>query len=238
MAQSSIEWTDMTWNPVSGCAKVSAGCKNCYAEIMAQRLKAMGSKKYSNGFKLTLHPGELNKPLNWRKPRTVFVNSMSDLFHEDVPTEFIKRVFDTMSQCPRHRFQILTKRAERLERISTQLPWPENIWMGVSIENQERVDRIYALRTCDAKIRFLSLEPLLGRLTKLPLTGIHWVIAGGESGPKARPMKRQWVVEIRDQCRSAEVPFFFKQWGGKNKKRAGRELDGCTYNEMPFPYPE
>lgn len=234
MATSKIEWTQMTWNPVSGCTKVSTGCRHCYAEVMAFRLEAMGVKKYANGFKLTIHRNELDTPKRWKKPRTIFVNSMSDLFHRDVPEEFIGEVFATMRACPQHRFQILTKRANRLRRMGSRLDWPQNVWMGVSVEDQRRIHRIEGLRECGAKVRFLSLEPLLGPLTALPLTDIDWVIVGGESGPKSRPLEKSWVVEIRDQCVEAGVPFFFKQWGGTNKKQAGRTLDGQTYDEMPI----
>lgn len=233
MGASAIEWTEMTWNPVTGCSKISSGCKNCYAEIMAHRLQAMGSKKYSNGFQVKIHPEELDTPRRWRKPRVIFVNSMSDLFHRDMPEAFIKRVFETMSQCPRHRFQVLTKRAGRLRRISPRLPWTDNIWMGVSIEDQSQRSRLEELKNCDAHLKFLSLEPLLGPLPDLALAGIDWVIVGGESGPRARPMADEWVRDLRDQCLAAGVPFFFKQWGGKNKKKAGRLLDGRTHDAMP-----
>ncbi|RZV51655.1 MAG: phage Gp37/Gp68 family protein [Pseudomonadales bacterium] len=233
MATSKIEWTEMTWNPVTGCTKISTGCKNCYAEIMSSRLKAMGTEKYTNGFDLTLHPQEINTPRRWKKPRTIFVNSMSDLFHKGVPDEFILEVFSTMRECPQHHFQVLTKRANRLRRISKKIAWPENVWMGVSVEDKRRYRRIEGLCSSDAKVKFLSLEPLLGPLPDLPLSGIDWVIVGGESGPKARPLDRQWVIDIRDQCIETNVPFFFKQWGGTNKKRNGRELDGQIYDEMP-----
>lgn len=233
MATSKIEWTEMTWNPVTGCTKVSTGCKHCYAEVMASRLKAMGVEKYASGFQLTLHPNEINTPRNWRKSRTIFVNSMSDLFHRSVPDEFIFEVFDTMRECSQHRFQVLTKRANRLRALDPRLYWASNVWMGVSVEDRRRMHRIEGLRSTGAKLKFLSLEPLLGPLPNLQLEGINWVIVGGESGPKARPLDREWVVEIRDQCRDAGVPFFFKQWGGKNKKRAGRVLDGQIYDEMP-----
>jgi protein gp37 len=232
-ANSSIEWTDSTWNPVSGCTKISPGCKHCYAERLAKRLQAMGVENYRNGFGLTLQPQMLNLPLHWNKPRTIFVNSMSDLFHKDIPLEYIKRVFDIMGRAHWHRFQILTKRAERLAELGDQLDWPSNVWMGVSIENEDYTSRIALLRQVSAKIRFLSLEPLLGPLPKLDLSFIHWVIVGGESGPKARPVKRQWVIDIRDQCVKQNVPFFFKQWGGVNKKRMGRLLDGETWDQMP-----
>lgn len=233
MAQSSIEWTEMTWNPVTGCTKVSTGCQNCYAEAMARRLHAMGVPKYRRGFEVACHPTELETPLRWRKPKTVFVNSMSDLFHKDVPASFVKSVFDTMAKCPQHNFQVLTKRPRRALALDQTLPWSPNIWLGVSVEDKRRIPRIELLRESSAKVRFLSLEPLLGPLGRIPLAGIDWVIAGGESGPKARPMRQEWVLDIRDQCHAAGVPFFFKQWGGKNKKKAGRLLDGNTYDEMP-----
>lgn len=233
MATSSIEWTEMTWNPVTGCTKVSTGCRNCYAERMAARLKAMGAAKYAQGFKLTIHEDQLSTPFGWRKPRMVFVNSMSDLFHKHVPEEFIRKVFSTMRDCPHLTFQVLTKRASRLTQMSPRLEWTDNIWMGVSVEDRRRISRIDSLLSTQAKVKFLSLEPLLGHLGGLPLEGIDWVIAGGESGPNARPVKEEWVLDIRDQCLAAGVPFFFKQWGGKNKKRSGRHLDGRLYDEMP-----
>jgi protein gp37 len=231
--KSSIEWTEATWNPTTGCTKVSAGCQNCYAEVMARRLRAMGQPKYANGFELTLHPETLGQPLAWRKPQHIFVNSMSDLFHPEVSYEFICRVFDVMRLASWHRFQVLTKRSNRLLEMSPRLPWAENIWMGVSVEDRDQVHRIDHLRQTGASIKFLSLEPLLGLLSNLNLDGIDWVIVGGESGPRARPMEAEWVREIRDQCLAAGVPFFFKQWGGRNKKQAGRLLDGRTWDEMP-----
>lgn len=234
MADSRIEWTDATWNPTTGCTKISAGCKYCYAERMAKRLKLMGVDKYEEGFSLAVHEDELAAPLRWKKPRTIFVNSMSDLFHRDVPDEFISRVFEVMVQCPKHQFQVLTKRAGRLERLARNLPWAANIWMGVSVEDSRQLPRVDALRTTGAAVKFLSLEPLIGPLPGLDLSGINWVIVGGESGPKARPMDASWVLEIRERCRKAKVPFFFKQWGGKNKKKAGRLLDGEIYDEMPL----
>jgi len=233
MAQSSIEWTQMTWNPVTGCNKVSQGCKFCYAEVMARRLQAMGVDKYEDGFKVTLHPDALDVPFTWKKPKIVFVNSMSDLFHEKVPLSFIKKVFKVMHDCPSHTFQVLTKRAERLEELSPKLEWTPNIWMGVSVENQKVMDRIAHLQASDAHVKFLSLEPLLGPLPHLPLRRIDWVIVGGESGRQPRPMEPEWVIDIRDQCEDADVAFFFKQWGGTNKKQTGRELDGRTYDDMP-----
>jgi protein gp37 len=233
MAQSKIEWTDVTWNPTTGCTKISAGCKHCYAELMSRRLQSMGVEKYESGFSLALHEAALEAPMSWQKPRTVFVNSMSDLFHRNVPDQFISQVFEVMVRCPKHRFQVLTKRAGRLERISRQLPWADNIWMGVSVEGSEQLSRIDSLRATGAAIKFLSLEPLIGPLPQLDLEGVNWVIVGGESGPRARPMEPAWVIDIRNRCREAEVPFFFKQWGGKNKKKTGRILEGKTYDEMP-----
>lgn len=234
---SSIEWTDATWNPLTGCTKISPGCQHCYAERMSIRLQAMGQANYVNGFRLTLHEEMLGQPLTWRKPRTVFVNSMSDLFHKDVPDGFIQRVFAVMRQASRHRFQVLTKRSERLARMSSEIDWPANVWMGVSVENADYTFRIDHLRQTGAAVKFLSLEPLLGPLPDLDLSGIDWVIAGGESGPGARPMASGWVTEIRDQCVTAGVPFFFKQWGGVIKSRTGRELDGRTWNQMPGQVP-
>ncbi len=232
-AKSHIEWTEMTWNPVTGCSKVSAGCKFCYAERMAKRLQAMGVERYRNGFKVALHEDLLDAPRTWRLPRLVFVNSMSDLFHEDVPLEFIRRVFSTMIATPQHTYQILTKRSTRLRELAPELVWPPNVWMGVSVEDQRVMHRIDDLRSVPASVRFLSCEPLIGPLDNLLLEGIHWVIVGGESGPGARPMQREWVESIRRQCRRARVPFFFKQWGGVRKDLTGRELNGRTYDEMP-----
>lgn len=234
MAQSSkIEWTEMTWNPVTGCTKVSPGCKHCYAERFAKRLQAMGMERYANGFELTLHDDALELPLRWRMPRVVFVNSMSDLFHEDVPVEFIQRVFEVMERCPQHVFQVLTKRSERLLKLRESLPWPANVWMGVSVESPDYTWRINDLRETPAAVRFLSLEPLLSPIADLQLERIHWVIVGGESGPGARPMRVEWVRELRDQCQAEGVDFFFKQWGGVNKKKTGRLLDGRTHDDMP-----
>ena len=230
---SAIEWTGSTWNPVTGCTKVSAGCRNCYAERMARRLRAMGQPNYVNGFRVTLHPHALDLPLNWKNPRTIFVNSMSDLFHEEIPTSFIEKVFGVMVKAKWHRFQALTKRSERLHQLSGVLSWPRNIWMGVTVENENVIDRIDHLRNTGAAVKFLSIEPLLGPLPALNLAGIDWIIVGGESGPGARYMDPSWVVAIRDQCRRAGVPFFFKQWGGTDKKRAGRILEGRTWDEMP-----
>lgn len=236
MAQAStIEWTNSTWNPVTGCDKVSPGCKFCYAERMAGRLKAMGAYNYRNGFELTLHENVLPAPLTWPKPQIIFVNSMSDLFHSEVPFEFIHDVFQVMEEASWHQFQILTKRADRLAEIWRELPWPENVWMGVSVENQDYVHRISQLQDVPASVRFLSVEPLLGPIPNLPLDGIDWVIAGGESGPGCRPIEADWVREVRDHCQLQRVPFFFKQWGGVQKKRFGRDLDGRTWDEMPTP---
>ena len=228
-----IEWTEMTWNPVTGCSKVSQGCKHCYAERLARRLQAMGNVRYRNGFRVTLHPDLLDLPKKWKKPRLVFVNSMSDLFHEAVPFEFIARVFETMTACPQHTFQVLTKRSRRLRELAPDLPWPPNVWMGVSVENEDVLFRVKDLQATPAAVRFLSCEPLLGPLDDLPLEGIHWVIVGGESGPNARPMHPKWVESILRQCRRAGVAFFFKQWGGVHKRKNGRLLHGRTYDEMP-----
>jgi protein gp37 len=230
---SSIEWTEATWNPVTGCTKVSEGCRNCYAARMAKRLHAMGAANYRNGFKLTMHEEALRLPLEWKKPRRIFVNSMSDLFHRDVPLSFIKRVFGVMGEAKQHQFQILTKRSERLLKLDSELVWAPNIWMGVSVENADVVDRIDCLRETCAKVKFLSIEPLLGPLPFLNLTGIDWVIVGGESGPHARAMKEEWVREIRDQCVANGTAFFFKQWGGVFKKTTGRVLEGRTWDDFP-----
>lgn len=230
---SGIEWTESTWNPVTGCNKVSPGCKYCYAERMAERLQAMGQPNYRNGFELTLQPKMLELPLKWKKPQTIFVNSMSDLFHERVPNEYIQLVFGVMRRAHWHRFQVLTKRGDRLSSLSPEIEWPTNVWMGVSVENLDYLSRVDQLRSTNARVKFLSLEPLLGPLDDLKLNGIDWVIVGGESGPRARGMNIDWVTSIRDQCRRARVAFFFKQWGGKNKKKAGRLLDGRTWDEMP-----
>ncbi|HXX69685.1 MAG TPA: phage Gp37/Gp68 family protein [Polyangiaceae bacterium] len=230
---SSIEWTESTRNPVTGCSKISPGCKHCYAERMAERLQAMGQANYKHGFELTLQPRMLSLPLTWKRPQTIFVNSMSDLFHEEVPLVYMQRVFDVMRRAHWHRFQVLTKRAERLAALDAEFEWSPNIWMGVSVESAKYVARIDDLRRTRAHVRFVSLEPLLGPLPALDLRGIHWAIVGGESGPRARSMESAWVVDIRDQCRRAGVAFFFKQWGGTNKKRTGRMLDGRTWDEMP-----
>jgi protein gp37 len=233
MARSAIEWTESTWNPVTGCDKVSPGCKYCYAEVMARRLQGMGQPNYRNGFDPTLQPQMLERPLSWRKPQVVFVNSMSDLFHEKVPLSYVQQVFDVMERASWHTFQILTKRAARLEQLAHRLPWPANVWMGVSVERADYAFRIEHLRKTPAAVLFLSLEPLLGPLPRLDLGDIDWVIVGGESGHRARPMKEEWAVEVLGQCRSAGVPFFFKQWGGRNKKAAGRLLRGKAFDEMP-----
>jgi protein gp37 len=231
--KSSIEWTEATWNPSTGCDALSPGCDNCYAERLANRLKAMGRKKYANGFQLTLHPSTLQLPLQWKEPQTIFVNSMSDLFHHDVPLDYIQRVFAVMRAASWHRFQVLTKRSGRLLALSDKIDWPLNVWMGVSVESSRYKSRIDHLRKTGSHIKFLSLEPLLGPLDALNLKGIHWVIVGGESGPGAQPMQPAWVKSIRDQCNVSGVPFFFKQWGGIQKKRTGRTLDGRTYDDMP-----
>lgn len=230
---SSIEWTDSTWNPVTGCTRISPGCVHCYAERLAKRLHAMGNPRYTNGFKVTLHEDLVELPLSWRTPKMIFVNSMSDLFHVDVPLEFIQRCFRTMAKADWHVFQILTKRADRVAELAPKLEWPENVWMGVSVENERYLPRIDYLRQVPAFVRFLSLEPLIGPLPGLNLDEIHWVIAGGESGPGARPVKAEWIRAIRDRCQSDNVPFFFKQWGGVWKKRTGRELDGRTWDQLP-----
>jgi protein gp37 len=232
-ANSAIEWTESTWNPLTGCTKISPGCKHCYAERMALRLQAMRQANYANGFDLTLHENALELPLKWKKPQTIFVNSMSDLFHNAVPVDFIFKAFDVMRRADWHNYQVLTKRSQRLLELAPQLSWKPNIWMGVSVETLQYTFRIDHLRQTGAMVKFLSLEPLLWPLPSLNLEGIGWVIAGGESGPGARPMDPAWVLEIRDQCLDARVPFFFKQWGGTRKKKAGRELEGRTWDEMP-----
>jgi len=234
MAQKSkIEWTESTWNPVTGCTKISIGCQNCYAERIALRLKAAGSRNYANGFRVTLHPHVLKIPLHWKQPHTIFVNSMSDLFHRDVSLDFILKIFDVMCQASHHKFQVLTKRSLRLLQLSRKLPWPQNVWMGVTVENADCTFRMDHLRQTPAAIKFISFEPLLAPIPNIGLEGIDWVIVGGESGPGARPMLREWAVDIREQCLAAGVPFFFKQWGGANKKKTGRTLDGRTWNQMP-----
>lgn len=230
---SNIEWTEATWNPVTGCTKISPGCKFCYAEVMAHRLRAMAQPRYRNGFEVTLQPDTVELPLRWRKPRTIFLNSMSDLFHSDIPDEYIERVFATMAKANWHTFQVLTKRSERLGQLSSRLPWPRNVWMGVSVEDQKRTARIADLVSTPAQVRFLSVEPMLEAIPDLPLNGVHWVIVGGESGRTPRAIDIAWARNIRDQCVRAGVAFFFKQWGGTNKKRAGRVLDGQVWGQMP-----
>lgn len=241
MADSSIEWTDATWNPTTGCDRTSPGCAACYALTMAGRLKAMGQAKYQNdgdprtsgpGFALTLHPDTLDLPRRWTRPRMIFVNSMSDLFHRDVPLDFIRQVFVTMRETPQHTYQVLTKRSKRLAQLAEQIDWPANVWMGVSVENQAYGFRVDHLRTVPAAVRFLSLEPLLGPVV-VDLHGIDWVIAGGESGTRARPVDETWVTAVRDACVSSGTPFFFKQWGGRSPKSGGRLLDGHTWDEYP-----
>jgi len=234
MGTSKIEWTESTWNPVTGCTKISSGCKNCYAERIARRLKMMGQPNYVNGFQVTLHEHVLEHPLQWKRPQTIFVNSMSDLFHEQIPYSFIVKVFDIMKQAHWHQFQILTKRSSRLKKLAPKLEWPQNVWIGVSVENEETKFRIDDLRNIPAVVRFLSLEPLIGPLASLELSNIDWVIVGGESGPGARLIKKEWVIQIKEKCIEQNVPFFFKQWGGINKKKAGRLLEGRTWDEMPI----
>ncbi len=234
MTKSKIEWTETTWNPLTGCTKISTGCAHCYAETMALRLQAMGSPNYRNGFKLTMHPHMLLTPYTWKKPRLIFVNSMSDLFHEDVPFKFIEQVFTTIKDTPQHTYQVLTKRSTRLKKIAKELEWPKNLWIGVSIENDDYCYRAKNLCDVQGTVRFLSLEPLLGALPSLDLRNIDWVIVGGESGAKARPIEQRWVLDIRDRCVRSNVPFFFKQWGGRNKKVAGRKLEGRYWDESPL----
>lgn len=240
--RSSIEWTEVTWNPTTGCDKTSPGCDNCYALTLAKRLRAMGQAKYQNdgdprtsgpGFALTVHEDALAAPHRWKSPRLIFVNSMSDLFHPDVPLDFIQQVFTVMSETPQHTYQVLTKRSKRLAGVASELDWPANVWMGVSVETDRYAFRLDHLRSVDAAVRFVSAEPLLGPLTNLDLTSIDWLIAGGESGASARPMDEAWVRDLRDQCGAAGVAFFFKQWGGRTPKAGGRELDGALYDEMP-----
>jgi len=231
--KSSIEWTDSTWNPVTGCTKVSPGCNHCYAETFAERWRGIPGHPYEQGFDLRIWSNRLDQPLSWKKPRNVFVNSMSDLFHDKIPLSFIKQVFDVMGKASWHTFQVLTKRAERLSNLAQQLPWPKNVWMGVSVESADYLWRINHLNKVPAKIRFLSVEPLIGRVGAIDLKQIDWVIVGGESGPGSRPMDPEWVEEIRDQCLRKNVPFFFKQWGGVQKKKTGRVLNGRTWDDMP-----
>lgn len=231
--RSDIEWTDATWNPVLGCTKISPGCKHCYAETFSERFRGTPGHPFEHGFDLRLVPDALERPLSWRRGRRIFVNSMSDLFHDRIELDYIQRVFGVMERCPQHQFQVLTKRAERLREVADRLPWPSNVWMGVSVESQRYTSRIEALQHVPAKVRFLSLEPLLGPIDALPLDSIDWVIVGGESGRTPRPMQAEWVRSIRQQCEDREVAFFFKQWGGRNKRAAGRELDGKEWNAMP-----
>lgn len=233
MAMTTIEWTEATWNPVTGCTKFSSGCQNCYAERMTRRLKAMGQPKYRNGFKVTVHPQALTVPLAWRKPRMVFVNSMSDLFHEEVPDDFILQVFDVMREACWHTFQVLTKRPHRLKELNGSVRWPGNVWMGVTVEEGAYTDRLELLKASDAEVKFVSFEPLLSSISNPDLDGIDWAIVGGESGPGARAIELQWVLDIRDECVRKSVPFFFKQWGGKRKIKAGRLLEGREWNQLP-----
>ncbi len=233
MTKSRIEWTESTWNPVTGCTKISLGCKNCYAERMALRLQAMGQPNYTNGFDVSIHEHVLELPLKWKKPQTIFVNSMSDLFHKNVPTSFIKKMFKVMNGANWHRYQVLTKRSGRLRILASKLNWQQHIWMGVTVESKEYTHRIDDLRQTKAKVKFLSLEPLLGPIPKINLSGMDWVIVGGESGPGARPIKEEWVIDIKNQCQKEDVPFFFKQWGGVNKKKTGRKLEGRYWDEIP-----
>ena len=234
MAENSkIEWTESTWNPVTGCAKISDGCANCYAEKLALRLKEMGQKKYSNGFNITLHPETINEPLKWKKPRMVFVCSMSDLFHKDIPDYFILKVFETMNNAGRHIFQVLTKRPQRLFEIRNEINWTDNIWIGTTVESEKYAYRIKYIKDIPARIKFLSLEPLLSPVSNISLDGIDWVIVGGESGPVSRPVKKEWITDIKDKCEDNGIPFFFKQWGGVNRKKADNELDGKIFTEMP-----
>jgi len=230
---SSIEWTEATWNPVTGCSRISAGCAHCYAERFALRLQAAGVAKYRNGFRVSTHEKELLTPQSWRKPHMVFLCSMGDLFHAEVPAGFIRRVFEVMTRCRQHVFQVLTKRGKRLKALAPRLPWPENVWMGVTVEDGHAVSRIDDLRAVPARVRFLSCEPLIADTGHLRLDGIHWVIVGGESGPGARVMKPEWVKSVRRQCETAGVAFYFKQWGGTRKHLKGRVLDGRTWDEMP-----
>lgn len=233
MSKSKIEWTESTWNPVSGCTKISNGCENCYAERMAKRLQAMGTRGYENGFEVTLHPHSLEKPLKLKKPQMIFVNSMSDMFHKDIPDEYIMKIFDVMNRAHWHTFQVLTKRPERLAQMADKLNWTDNIWMGVTVESNDYVDRVNYLRNLNIKIKFLSVEPLIDSVGKMDYTGIDWVIVGGESGYGCREIKKEWVLEVKDKCEKNNIPFFFKQWGGVNKKKKGRLLDGKIYDGMP-----
>ncbi len=233
MQKTKIEWTESTWNPITGCTKISLGCQNCYAERMAKRLKAMGQENYKNGFDIAIHEHVFEYPLKWKKPRVIFVNSMSDLFHEDIPFEVIQKIFNVMNKAHWHTFQILTKRADRLAEFADKLNWSDNIWMGVTVESAKYKTRIDYLRNVQSKIKFLSIEPLIEPVGELNLENIDWVIVGGESGPKSRPIEKDWVREVRDQCIKDKVPFFFKQWGGVNKKKNGKTLDDRIWDEMP-----
>ena len=237
MATTKIEWTESTWNPITGCTKISSGCKFCYAEIMARRLRAMGQEKYKNGFRLTLHPETLREPYLWKKPKMIFVNSMSDLFHKDVPIDYIRNIFNIIKDNPHHVFQVLTKRADILRYYDSEgfLEWPHNLWMGVTVENADVVYRIDHLRNTGARVKFLSCEPLLTAIPNMNLQNIDWVNVGGESGRTPRPIKPEWVEQIKLQCQNHNTAFYFKQWGGTNKKKNGRLLDGKEYNEMPKP---
>lgn len=230
---SKIEWTESSWNPVTGCTKVSPGCLHCYAERMALRLQAMGNRNYLNGFQVTTHEAALGTPERWRTPRMIFVNSMSDLFHEDIPDDFIQRVFAVMNRVDRHVFQVLTKRSDRLMELAPRLAWTKNIWAGVTVESRDYLNRLDDLKKVPSSVRFVSFEPLLGLIENADLSGIDWVIVGGESGPGARPMKKEWAISLRSACLSQGIPFFFKQWGGVNKKKAGRELEGQTWSQIP-----
>jgi protein gp37 len=236
MATTKIEWTESTWNPITGCTKLTSGCKYCYAEVMANRLQAMGQEKYKNGFQLALHSETLNEPYNWKKPKMIFVNSMSDLFHKDVPVKYIQQIFKVMNENPQHVFQVLTKRADVLSYYDSEglLNWSHNIWMGVTVEDAANTERIDFLRKTGARVKFLSCEPLLSDLPNLNLRHIDWVIVGGESGRSPRPIKEEWVLSIQEQCRTQSVAFYFKQWGGTNKKKNGRLLQGKTFSEMPL----
>jgi len=231
--KTSIQWTESTWNPVTGCTKISPGCANCYAERIALRLKAAKNPSYVNGFNLTLHYNMLNLPLKWSRPRKVFVNSMSDLFHKNVPSDFITKVFGVANAASWHSFQILTKRSERVLELDKKIIWTPNIWMGVSVEDEAHLYRVEQLKKTSSSLKFISFEPLLGKISNIELSGIDWVIVGGESGPKSRIMQESWVIDIRNQCQEQKVPFFFKQWGGVNKKKTGRLLEGKFWDEMP-----
>ena len=233
MSKSKIEWTESTWNPVSGCDKISKGCENCYAERMAIRLQAMGTRGYEDGFKVTLHPHTIEKPLNMKKPQIIFVNSMSDIFHKDIDDEYIIKIFEVMNKAHWHIFQVLTKRPERLKAIAHKLKWSDNIWMGVTVESNDYVNRVNYLKNLDIKVKFLSIEPLIDSVDKLNYNGIDWVIVGGESGYGCREIKKEWILDVKDKCQKENIPFFFKQWGGVNKKTKGRLLDGKIYDEMP-----